>query len=753
MGFSRLQWQNLRLSLSARIALAVLLVVMLLVGLLQELYEQKFPPPLPPAKQQLPPNDGHYDRSQLNVSLRCIACHPGHYSDWSASHHAWAQRPLSAKLDGEAFKGHKLQAHGDQLQFDMLAGKAHVSSQQSAQSWPALWAVGKEPLVQYLLPDGKGGFHTTSAAWDVHAKEWFDMFGDSVRQRGDWGHWLGRGMNWNSQCAWCHMSGFEKNFDHASERYDSKWIEPGVSCVQCHAPVLQEGLAHSGCLIAPASPQQKKAVNDNCASCHARRDEFDHQFKSGDSFDQHFLLNLPSINGLWWPNGRQRDEVYTHTGVQLSKMGHAGIGCIDCHDPHSAKPKMEIENNTLCMSCHQSGIRGAPLITSPTAHSHHPPNSQGNKCINCHMPHDVYMGRDPRRDHAFTSPDPQLGIEFGIPNACNDCHKDKDFAWANRYVNDWYGPNKLLFSRERSRAVARAHAHDATALQPLLQALAREPNPAWQATLLELLQDWPGRAEVIAAAKKHLASPQALVRQAALKALGSSEELLSEAALQDAVRSVRLQAAWNLRGNKQLLPDGHAALEELLAAAKHQADQPSGVMKLASIYAARGDGQCEEWFKKAIKWEPNSSVALRDFAVYLAGRGDMQAAEQQLLKALGIQPQNANLHYLLALGYCEQGKMPQALQHFDSAIKLEPGMASAYYNRGLLLQQLGRPQQALQDLITAARLQADSASYAYALGTLLYAQGQLEAAREAFLQALKRDGNFAPAKQALQALP
>jgi len=751
MGKMRYQWRNLTLSLSARLGLIVLLLVMLLVGYLQSLLEP--PAPLPATPVATAPVDAHYDRTQLNVSLRCIACHGQQYADWSGSHHAWAQRPPTAELDGEAFSGKQLLAHGDTLGFSMQQQQPQVSSRQSAKSWPVIWAIGKEPLVQYLLPDQNGGFHTTSAAWDVHNKQWFDMFAGAERQLGDWGHWLGRGMNWNSQCAWCHMSGFDKNYDNDSDRWNSKWIEPGVSCVQCHGPVLQQALPHSGCLISPTTTRQTKAINDNCASCHSRRDEFDHQFRAGSSFEQHFLLNLPSINGLWWPTGRQRDEVYTHTGLQLSNMGHAGVGCIDCHDAHSAKPKLEVQDNTLCMSCHQTGIKGAPLISSSMAHSHHPPNSQGNKCINCHMPHDVYMARDPRRDHAFTSPDPQLGIEFGIPNACNDCHKDKDFAWANAHVNDWYGPNKLLFSRERSRAVARAHAHEAAALQPLLQALAREPNAAWQATLLELLQDWQGDPQVIEVAGKHLGSPHALVRQAALKALGSSQARLSAACLQDQVRSVRLQAAWNLRGNRQLLPDDHAAFAELLAVAKHQADQPAGVMKLASIYAARDNSQCEQWFKKAIKWEPNSSVALRDYAVYLAGRGDLAAAEEKLLQALQKQPDNPNLHYLLALGYCEQNRLDKGLDSLDRAIKLDPGMARAYYNRGLLLQQTGKTAQALQDLLNAARLQSDSALYVYTLGTLLYQQGQTEAAREAFLQALKRDATFAPAKQALQALP
>ena len=41
--------------------------------------------------------------------------------------------------------------------------------------------------------------------FDPAKKEWFNVFGDERRQPGEWGHWRGRGMNWNSMCAHCHL--------------------------------------------------------------------------------------------------------------------------------------------------------------------------------------------------------------------------------------------------------------------------------------------------------------------------------------------------------------------------------------------------------------------------------------------------------------------------------------------------------------------------------------------------------------------
>lgn len=62
----------------------------------------------------------------------------------------------------------------------------------------------------------------------------------------------------------------------------------------------------------------------------------------------------------------QRDEDYCETGLRLSRMGKAGVTCLDCHDPHTGTLKLPQEDNTLCMRCHGTGeaVNGvkAPII-------------------------------------------------------------------------------------------------------------------------------------------------------------------------------------------------------------------------------------------------------------------------------------------------------------------------------------------------------------------------------------------------------
>ena len=75
------------------------------------------------------------------------------------------------------------------------------------------------------------------------------------------------------------------------------------------------------------NPDSTAPQNDTCATCHARREELDENFQPGNSFFDHYNLALPSQPGLWHPDGQQIDENYNFTSLQLSRMGHKGIGC------------------------------------------------------------------------------------------------------------------------------------------------------------------------------------------------------------------------------------------------------------------------------------------------------------------------------------------------------------------------------------------------------------------------------------------
>ena len=95
-------------------------------------------------------------------------------------------------------------------------------------------------------------------------------------------------------------------------------------------------------------------------------------------------------------------------------------------------------------------------MIDPLTHGRHAEGSPGNDCTSCHMPITHYMQRHPRHDHGFTIPDPLLTKEFGVPNACNRCHTDKDADWALQKTNEWYGEKMNRPTRTRAILVAKA---------------------------------------------------------------------------------------------------------------------------------------------------------------------------------------------------------------------------------------------------------------------------------------------------------
>ena len=186
----------------------------------------------------------HWDESALSISRKCAECHRKEYDSWAGSDHAWAWRKTNPALDAAAFTGQKINAHGMELEMIRGAqGGFQMRNVATGQVYTVNGVIGRRPLVQYLLNWKDGGMQTPSAAWDVQKREWFDVFRDDALQQerggaerkpGEWGHWTGRGMNWDSQCAWCHMSGFRKNYDVTTDTFSASWQEPGITCIQCH---------------------------------------------------------------------------------------------------------------------------------------------------------------------------------------------------------------------------------------------------------------------------------------------------------------------------------------------------------------------------------------------------------------------------------------------------------------------------------------------------------------------------------------
>lgn len=681
----------------------------------------------------------------------CAACHPSVFNEWAESQHAVANRLVSEQLDGPAFKPGRSLDHGS-FRTSMAAERGGrflfttVFSNRVRETHRAEAVIGVFPLRQYLVAQPGGRLQAMDVAYDPRSNDWFNVFGEENRQPGEWGHWTGRGMTWNVQCAFCHMTGFEKNYDPATDSYASTWDAMGVSCAQCHAevrPATRDQCAVTGGTAVVTAERRM----DNCASCHARREELFGTFKPGDAFHDHFRLALPDQPGVFHADGQVREEDFEYASFMMSRMGHKGVTCLDCHSPHSGKLVAPVENNALCMRCHAAPGANGAIPIDPTAHSFHRPDSPGNRCVECHMPANTFMARDVRRDHGFTVPDPLLTVEHGIPNACNRCHTDRTPQWADGVVRGWYGAKMERRSRERARVVARAHTGDVAVVTQLVAMAEGEEVAAWRATLVGLLQPWAGERGIRNFLQGELGHTSPLVRSAALRALGEAPV----EALSDPSALVRVDAALlRYEREPQRKPPNMA---ELLAYLGNIADQPAGALRQAQLAVLdRRSADAESWAARALDWDPTAVPHYTLGRIQFAN-GRQAEGVSNLHAAASLASDNAEYSFALALALAQAGSPTAALPWLEETVRRDPSFGRAWYNLGLSYAGQNRLSEGLKALRRAEALMPESGDAAYARATLHLRAGDRTAARAALQRALQIEPGHRAARQAIENLP
>lgn len=731
-------------------------------------------PPRPAAgetaeKPILPPDDATH--AQYAGSSSCKPCHEKEYAEWEKSNHGLAERNYRKDMDEKAFSPKRTLLHGKDssetfLDADGVAKILTKGLGDERRAYPVVRVIGNNPLRQFLVPAPGNRLQTCDVSYDPHKNEWFDVYGEEERNPGDWGHWTGQGMNWNSMCAACHNTRLRKNYDPASNSYRTDMAEMSVSCEACHGPMKEhvqwQAKPPSGYDPAKKSPadptvtrQTKDQMLDTCGACHARRGEISGDLVPGDSFFDHFSLTVTDGTEVYYPDGQVREENYEFASFLSSRMHHMGVRCSDCHNPHTGKRLFP--DNMLCMRCHVGG--GTPPATKidPVTHGRHAGFSDGNDCTDCHMPITNYMQRHPRHDHGFTIPDPLLTKEHGVPNACNRCHTDKDADWAIQHTNEWYGEKMNRPTRTRAFLIAKARRGDPEARAGLIGLLKTEPIAAWKATACHLLERWSMDAEARAALVSQLADPSPLVREAALRSLvhpcrQNDEEVRKAVSplLEDTSRSVRVAAAWALVDKLDLKSK---AGKELVHMLDLNSDQPTGRMQLSQFAFLRGDtASAIKQIRKAIEWDPNSPPFHHDLAILLSTSGDTQGAIKALEDAVRLAPGEAEYTYKLALAWNEAGDMKKSADFLRKTVQLDPGNARAWYNLGLALNGMNQPQEAVGALLKGEAADPSDAAIPYARATILARYGQKQAAIEAATRALQIQPDFPEAIQLIGSL-
>ncbi|HEX7447169.1 MAG TPA: cytochrome c3 family protein [Pirellulales bacterium] len=373
---------------------------------------------------------------------------------------------------------------------------------------------------------------------------------------------------WNAACIFCHSVNGQPHLDRRAMAADSTVAELGIACEACHGPGRAHVEAHK---VAPTLRGGQQPVagvgseprlgapalfpDDNivqpahlpsersaqvCGHCHSVAKFVDERlldewhrsgsrFRPGDDLNLTRLTLLPArwapeelaefqeshasfFAGNFWPDGMVRVAGREYNGlVESACYQRGGMTCVSCHSLHQSDPNDQLaagmDGNHACYQCHDS------YRETLVAHTHHPANSSGSLCYNCHMPHTTYGLFKGIRSHQISSPSVAATLATGRPNACNLCHLDQTLQWTSKNLNTWYGqPAAELDDDDHRIAAAVLWLLRGDAVQRALAAYAA----GWPAARKASGEDWLPPLLV-----RLLDDPYAAVRLVAYRSLGS----------------------------------------------------------------------------------------------------------------------------------------------------------------------------------------------------------------------------------------
>ncbi|MCO4798448.1 MAG: hypothetical protein KC484_04490 [Colwelliaceae bacterium] len=653
----------------------------------------------------------------------CIYCHANQLMEWQTSDHAKSMAIADKHSVLGNFNNATVKHYGQKAIFFIEKNQYQVkiSYDDKSDTYPIKYTFGYFPLQQYLVETEPGTLQVLPFAWDSRDKKeggqrWYHNYAHEEIRPEDRLHWRQPLQNWNGMCADCHSDGLERNYDTDKNSFNTQFDNINVGCLSCHGDTPEHGekqnkeSSHRAAVVPPlgnwlrnindktAHWQGKARDNsfmDNCFACHSLRSPLTDGFKANIPFLEQFTPQLPAAPN-YHADGQIKEEVYVYGSFLQSKMYGAGVNCLDCHDKHTMKIK--IEGNGLCLQCHSGETYNVK------EHHQHQENSQGAECVNCHMPETRYMGVDDRRDHSFKIPRPDLSEQFNTPNACIKCHEDKSNQWAEENLTKWHGkPQTLLPSKY---FLMKLNAGQSISVAQHLSIIADEKlDVISRASALQMLSY---TTQSIPANKllPYIKHNEPLLRLSAasvglLLAPKEREKHLS-ALLNDKLKAIRVAAARSLVSttitseNQSIFS---SAFEELTSAneinswrGEFRANQAMMALEVNDSLGA------ETLLKQAIKIEPYFDAGYINLADLYRSQQRASLVNSVLRQGMKNNPLSGALTYSYGLHLVRQQKLAKAIEYFEKSINLDSQNSQYAYTYVLAIDGKGNSQNALIEL-------------------------------------------------------
>jgi Tfp pilus assembly protein PilF len=701
-------------------------------------------------------------------SKSCIECHEKFYKLWSASRHGLAMQPYSAE-----FAARELTPQTEEVSIGKYRYRADIGPaagwvlekglKGKAKKYPMVHVLGGKNVYYFLTPLDRGRLQTLPVAYNVHSKEWYDTAASGIRhfapgERSEAVNWREPPYTFNTACFNCHVSQLRTNFDLKTDTYHTTWAEPGINCETCHGPSKEHNEVMRATPKGKLPPDlkiisAKRFTNDqhnaSCGSCHAKMSPLTTDFKPGDRFFDHFdIATLDDPD--YYPDGRDLGENYTYTSWLMSSCVKSGqLNCIKCHTSSGRyRFRAEEKANEACFPCH------AERVANAAAHTRHKPDGLGNRCISCHMPTTAFA-RMNRTDHSMLPPTPAATIAYGSPNACNICHKDKDAAWADRYVREWRERDYQAPVLHRAGLVEAARKRDWRRLPEMLDYITGESRNEVFATSLIRLTTTVEDERVLPTLLQAVKDPSPLVRAAAADSLSfrptrESYQALMEAT-GDSYRLVRVRAAASLAHFPAPMikeaDEGRIkkATAEYLASLTARPDQWDSHYNLGNYYLNRGEfQQALASYDTALNLEPRAVLAMVNASIAYARLGENAKAEKSLERALKVAPQSGAANFNMGLLKAEESQPKEAERYLRAAFEADPQMGAAAYNLCVLTAE-DRMEEAVSWCRKAVELRPQEPKYAYTLAFYQRQKGDTKGAIATLENLVKERPGYADA--------
>ncbi len=419
------------------------------------------------------------------TSNSCRECHPNEYSSWHASYHRTMTQVATPESVLGDFDDVHLRANGREYLLERRGDEFWVTLPDPELEDGHASASQVPPVTREVVMTT--GSHNMQGYWVAGTT------GNQLWQLPWWfkiseGIWIPRkagflepeatapsSVMWNERCIFCHTVAGAPGISLSDHTIDSTVAELGIACEACHGygerhiekhrrgAVGREQLAaHTDrTIFNPAhAPKESSQVCGQCHSYYLDRSPEDTivngmGFLPGDSLDEtRHVLSFSGPSAHSGSNRNPAEEEYLAQGywkdgacrvggdeylglIESSCYMNGELSCLSCHSMHASDPadqlSRQLQRNESCLQCH---VEFAGRVEE---HTHHPEQSAGSLCYNCHMPYTSYALLTALRSHRIDSPSVSASIATGRPNACNMCHANETLGWTADNLTEWYG--------------------------------------------------------------------------------------------------------------------------------------------------------------------------------------------------------------------------------------------------------------------------------------------------------------------------